>query len=291
VLALLEYIELTSDLVGVVDAESRITYLNAAARKRLGVGDATDLTTADVFPQHAFAQYYTEIRPQLLRTGVWNGEVPVVDATRGSVPMLLTIVARVGPGGEISALVTHGREVAPDRATALAGTDELTRLPQRAVLEDRMHVALSKARRSASHVGVMLVDIDGLKDVNDTHGHAVGDQIVRGVAHRLHQAVREADTVARIGGTSSSFCSTVSPTRTRPSPSRIVSISPRRARRSTPSPDSWLSPRASGSHSVTVTMAATICYAAPTMRCIAPRPPAAVRSCCSTSTPRCRSPH
>jgi diguanylate cyclase (GGDEF)-like protein len=198
---LLEYIEHTSDLVGVVDAESRISYLNAAARKRLGVGDATDLTTADLFPQHAFAQYYDEVRPALLRSGVWTGEVPVLDATTGTVPMLLTVVARTGPGGEISGLVTHGRELSPERSdVVIVGADELTRLPQRAVLEDRMEVALGRARRFGSHVGVMLVDIDGLKDLNDTFGHATGDQIVRGLAFRLRQAVREVDTVARIGG-------------------------------------------------------------------------------------------
>ena len=73
---LLSYMEQTADLVGVVDEQSRLLYLNEAARKRLGVGDAADLTTADMFPPHVFARYYDEIRPTLVRDGAWSGELP-----------------------------------------------------------------------------------------------------------------------------------------------------------------------------------------------------------------------
>ena len=75
---LLAFVEKTSDLVGVVDEQSRVLYLNEAARKRLGVGDTTDLTTVDMFPPQAFARYYDEIRPALLRSGTWHGELPVI---------------------------------------------------------------------------------------------------------------------------------------------------------------------------------------------------------------------
>jgi len=110
---LLAFVEKTSDLVGVVDEQSRVLYLNEAARKRLGVGDTTDLTTVDMFPPHAFARYYDEIRPALLRSGTWHGELPVITGSGEAVAMAMTVVARVGPGGEVNGLVTCGREVEP----------------------------------------------------------------------------------------------------------------------------------------------------------------------------------
>ena len=90
---LLEFVERTSDLVGVVDEQSRVLYLNDAARKRLGVGDDTGLTTADLFPPEAFARYYDEVRPALLRSGSWHGELAVcwdADAPQLRLPSGLT---------------------------------------------------------------------------------------------------------------------------------------------------------------------------------------------------------
>jgi EAL domain-containing protein (putative c-di-GMP-specific phosphodiesterase class I) len=111
---LLSFVEGTSDLVGVVDEQSRVTYLNQAARKRLGVGDVTGLTTSDLFPPEVFARYYEEIRPTLLRAGTWHGELAVLTESGEAVPMKMTIVGSVGPGGEVNGLVTHGRLIEVD---------------------------------------------------------------------------------------------------------------------------------------------------------------------------------
>lgn len=82
----------------------------------------------------------------------------------------------------------------------LANHDPLTGLPNRRLLEDRMTQACNMARRSGAQVGVMLVDLDRFKIINDTKGHEVGDQVLREVAERLKQSVRQTDTVARQGG-------------------------------------------------------------------------------------------
>ena len=95
---LLAFVERLSDLVGVVDEESRVVYLNEAARKRLGVGDSTGLTTADMFPPQAFARYYDEVRPALLRYGTWHGELAVLTGSGDAVPMAMTVVARCRSG-------------------------------------------------------------------------------------------------------------------------------------------------------------------------------------------------
>lgn len=78
--------------------------------------------------------------------------------------------------------------------------DALTGLPNRACVLERLTAALSDARRRAQPVCVAFVDLDGLKTVNDTAGHAAGDAFIVAAATRLRAAVREGDTVARIGG-------------------------------------------------------------------------------------------
>jgi diguanylate cyclase (GGDEF)-like protein len=78
--------------------------------------------------------------------------------------------------------------------------DTLTGLPNRALLDDRLAQALTGLRRSGGWLALLFVDIDGLKVVNDGRGHDAGDELLREVARRLAAAMRETDTVARIGG-------------------------------------------------------------------------------------------
>ena len=92
------------------------------------------------------------------------------------------------------------RQRAQSQLAHLATHDSLTKLPNRALLEDRLRRATTRLRRDDSSVAVVFVDLDGFKAVNDTHGHAAGDRVLVEVARRLRHAVRDVDTVARLGG-------------------------------------------------------------------------------------------
>lgn len=78
--------------------------------------------------------------------------------------------------------------------------DALTGLPNRVLLLDRIEQALSQARRTGQRGVVLFVDLDGFKGVNDTHGHDVGDQVLKEAARRMREGLRASDTLARLGG-------------------------------------------------------------------------------------------
>ncbi len=82
----------------------------------------------------------------------------------------------------------------------LAMHDALTGLANRRLLHDRIEHELAAAQRDGAEVGVLLLDLDNFKNVNDSHGHALGDTLIVSVGERLQRAVRAGDTVARIGG-------------------------------------------------------------------------------------------
>ncbi|MDZ7736386.1 MAG: diguanylate cyclase [Gammaproteobacteria bacterium] len=82
----------------------------------------------------------------------------------------------------------------------MAQYDQLTRLPNKALLLDRIEIALLRMKRQQSRLAVLYLDLNEFKDVNDNYGHAAGDQLLGAAAQRLQDCVRDSDTVARVGG-------------------------------------------------------------------------------------------
>ncbi|RYG79874.1 MAG: EAL domain-containing protein, partial [Alphaproteobacteria bacterium] len=92
------------------------------------------------------------------------------------------------------------RKAAEARILYLAHHDALTGLPNRALLADRLAVAIGHARRDSSKIGVLMLDLDHFKTINDSLGHHVGDELLEAVASRLRSCLRDSDTAARLGG-------------------------------------------------------------------------------------------
>jgi len=115
-----------------------------------------------------------------------------------------TSLAR-GRNGEPIHLITVAeniseRKQAEEKLTQLAHYDVLTSLPNRMLFFDRLKLALAGAKRNDSKAGVMFIDLDRFKHINDTLGHAAGDDLLQQVAERLKESVRASDTVGRLGG-------------------------------------------------------------------------------------------
>ena len=111
----------------------------------------------------------------------------------------------VDPGGRIEAIVCESRDVSErvrsiEKLAHAATHDPLTDLPNRTLFLDRLGQALRQATRRHETVAVAIMDIDRFRDTNNVFGHPAGDAVLRAVARRSEAYVREADTVARIGG-------------------------------------------------------------------------------------------
>ena len=101
---------------------------------------------------------------------------------------------------ERTSLLADSLERANHELTYLALHDNLTKLPNRTLLEDRLEQAIQKHARSGTQFALMFMDLDGFKPVNDIYGHQTGDNLLHAVAARIVGSIRSQDTVARIGG-------------------------------------------------------------------------------------------
>lgn len=135
----------------------------------------------------------------------WQGEILCRARSGEAVPGWAKSTVLRDDAGAITHFLVFWSDVSELKAreaesNARARNDALTGLPDRRVIEDRLAHSLLRIQRSGDRTGVLFIDLDRFKEINDHYGHAAGDSVVKSIASRLAGSVRSADTVGRIGG-------------------------------------------------------------------------------------------
>lgn len=203
------YLDVSGALIVVLDGESRMTLINRAGLELVGreeqqllgrdfcsllIPEADQLRAAD-----AIAEARNRgVDSDLVETGLLSvsGEDRTIawrfNAIRDEHGRALATVC--------SGIDLTERRRAEEQVAHLAYHDPLTDLPNRALLEEHLELALARSRRQGTAVGLLYLDLDGFKLVNDSLGHAAGDELLRDVTARLSERRRDSDLLARQGG-------------------------------------------------------------------------------------------
>ncbi len=199
--------ESTIDLISVVDADGTISYQSGALRTLLGF-DPADTVGKSVFElvhrddiEHVRAAFRRILEARSLTE-------PVEFRLRhrdGSWRTFESLGTNCLTNPHIRGIVWNSRDVTDrkviqQRIQHLAYHDNLTGLPNRGLLQDRLARSIARAERAGRKVAVLFIDLDNFKNINDTLGHDVGDELLRQVSRRLSECVRLEDTIARQGG-------------------------------------------------------------------------------------------
>jgi diguanylate cyclase (GGDEF)-like protein/PAS domain S-box-containing protein len=150
-------------------------------------------------------EFYNEMWHTLLTRGRWRGELWNRRKNGEVFPIMLTISAVKNAAGFVQHYVSLCTDITTMKAYQgqlehIAYYDVLTNLPNRVLLAERLSQAMAQCRRRNLSLAVVFMDLDGFKEVNDNHGHNEGDELLITVSQRMKKALREGDTLARIGG-------------------------------------------------------------------------------------------
>jgi diguanylate cyclase (GGDEF)-like protein/PAS domain S-box-containing protein len=199
--------ENTFEGIMVADATHRIISVNRAFTQITGHTPG-QILGRDVSALGADSQdcgFYTRMWAWLAEHGNWHGEVWNRREDGCSYPAWFNIAAVRSSTSTVTHYVgvltdISERKAAQARIEHMAQHDPLTDLPNRTLLADRMQQAIAHAHRSNRRVGVLFVDLDHFKHINDSLGHSIGDRVLVEMSRRLVDRVRASDTVARLSG-------------------------------------------------------------------------------------------
>ncbi len=191
----------------VTDAHQRILTVNSAFTQVTGYEpeEAVGQTPKMLSSGKQDASFYKSMWSHLETHGWWQGEVWNKRKSGEIYPEWLTINVVNDPEGNIINYVGIFSDISVVKESQrkvefLATHDELTGLPNRALFLDRLRQAIAHAERSENSFAVLFIDLDNFKVINDSMGHAAGDDLLKEISARLRDCVRGGDTVARFGG-------------------------------------------------------------------------------------------
>ena len=192
----------------ITDADEIILNVNKAFTQITGYSEeeAIGQTPRLLHSGRQDKEFYTAMWQSIDDTGAWQGELWNQRKNGDIYPEQLTITAVKANGQN---LVTHyvatlvditERKAMEDYIHRLAFYDVLTQLPNRRLLQERIKHGIELNHRTGNQMAVLMMDLDKFKAVNDTQGHAAGDELLQQVAERVKASLREVDMVARLGG-------------------------------------------------------------------------------------------
>ena len=191
----------------VVDTHNKVVTVNPSFSRITGyclaevVGQDPKMLASGRHDVTFFAQMWEDVKTK----GSWQGEIWNRRKDGEVYPQWMRITTVLGqgnlPGHRIAVFADISEQKKTDEHIwRQANFDVLTNLPNRRLLIDRMRQEIRKTSRNSSQIALLFVDLDHFKEVNDTLGHDLGDQLLVEAASRLNDCVRKADTVARLGG-------------------------------------------------------------------------------------------
>jgi diguanylate cyclase (GGDEF)-like protein/PAS domain S-box-containing protein len=192
----------------ITDADRIILNVNQAFTEITGytAAEAIGQTPRLLRSEQHDSAFYTALWQSIKNTGLWRGEIWNRRKGGEIYPQWLTITAvRAGNNTHVTHYVStlidiSERKAAEEKIKQLAFYDVLTNLPNRRSLYERMKYSINLARRDSKVMAVLMLDLDKFKPVNDSLGHAAGDQLLQQVAERIKTRLRDVDMVSRLGG-------------------------------------------------------------------------------------------
>jgi diguanylate cyclase (GGDEF)-like protein/PAS domain S-box-containing protein len=198
-------VEHASENIFWANSQGHFVYVNKAACDSLGYSreELLSLSIPDLNPRFRKEEEWSTFWEELKRRGSITFEGQNTSKQGRVFPAEVTANYLEFDGQEYSFAFVRDitdRKLAEDRVQYLAFYDDLTGLPNRTLLQDRLAKALADARRQKYKIALLFLDLDRFKDINDSLGHSVGDILLQDVADRLKTWGREQDTLARLGG-------------------------------------------------------------------------------------------
>ena len=199
-------LENTAEGVMVTDAESRIIHVNSAYTELTGYNEEELLGKVPLLLQkESKSKIYQGIQQSLDKDGIWHGELWSSRKNGTSYPEMINIKAIRNKEGEISNYFSMSNDITEqkqweEQLYQMAHYDALTGLPNRTLFKDRLKQEIIRSERNDKNFGVLFLDLDLFKSINDSLGHAAGDELLKIVGDRLKVTLRNADSIARLGG-------------------------------------------------------------------------------------------
>jgi len=191
----------------VTDADQKIIEMNDAFCEITGYRRQE---LVGKYPQNLYSSRHDEefqqnLWDKLKHSGFWQGELWQHKKEGEEYPNWASFSVVKNEHGKANNYVAVFSDISAikkteERLEQLAHYDQLTGIPNRMLFQDRLHSAVARAKRHKDSIAVMYVDLDGFKQVNDTLGHVAGDSLLKKIANKLKNCVRDEDTVARLGG-------------------------------------------------------------------------------------------